>query len=183
MLTLGFMSCNSSFYRHLHPQCITKPNVRYQLELMLQSCPHGARWAMHVEWLYLPWPSPEPPSIPPLQVCIACVWSHFSCVCLFATLWTVAYQAPLSMVSREKCWSGLPCPSPGNLPNPGIKPTSLMSSALTCRFFTSSGTWETPVALMVPYLPGPHLQRVDFCSIHSPLTRFQMLSCCSKSTA
>ena len=44
---------------------------------------------------------------------------------LFATPWTVAYQAPLSMgFSRQECWSGLPFPSPGDLPDPGIKPGS-----------------------------------------------------------
>ena len=46
-----------------------------------------------------------------------------SCVRLLATLWTVAYQALSSMeFSRQECWSGLPFPSPGDLPNPGIKP-------------------------------------------------------------
>ena len=44
---------------------------------------------------------------------------------LFATPWTVAYQAPPSMgFSRQECWSGLPSPSPGDLPNPAIKPGS-----------------------------------------------------------
>ena len=44
---------------------------------------------------------------------------------LFATPWTVAYQAPLSMgFSRQECWSGLPFPSPGDLPDPGIEPRS-----------------------------------------------------------
>ena len=44
---------------------------------------------------------------------------------LFATPWTVAYQASLSMgFSRQKYWSGLPFPSPGDLPNPGIEPRS-----------------------------------------------------------
>ena len=44
-----------------------------------------------------------------------------SCVRLFATPWTVAYQAPPSMgFSRQECWSGLPFPSPGDLPDPGI---------------------------------------------------------------
>ena len=44
---------------------------------------------------------------------------------LFVTLWTVAYQAPPSMgFSRQEYWSGLPFPSPGDLPNPGIKPRS-----------------------------------------------------------
>ena len=41
------------------------------------------------------------------------------------TPWTVAYQAPLSMgFSRQECWSGLPFPSPGDLPDPGIEPRS-----------------------------------------------------------
>ena len=44
---------------------------------------------------------------------------------LFATLWTAAYQAPLSMgFSRQQSWSGLPFPSPGDLPDPGIEPRS-----------------------------------------------------------
>ena len=43
-----------------------------------------------------------------------------SCVQFFTTPWTVAYQAPLSMgFSRQEYWSGLPFPSPGDLPNPG----------------------------------------------------------------
>ena len=45
-----------------------------------------------------------------------------SCVRLFATPWTVSYQAPLSMeFSRQEYWSGLPFPSPGDLPDPGIE--------------------------------------------------------------
>ena len=57
-----------------------------------------------------------------------------SCVQPFATLWTVAYQAPQSMgLSRQEYWSGLPFPSPGDLPNPGIEPRSsaLEADALT----------------------------------------------------
>ena len=47
----------------------------------------------------------------------ACMISHFSCVRLFATLWTVAHQPPLSMgLTRQECWSGLPYPSPGIKP-------------------------------------------------------------------
>ena len=49
----------------------------------------------------------------------------FSHVWLFATLWTVARQAPLSMgFPRQEYWSGLPCPPPGDLPNPGTEPLS-----------------------------------------------------------
>ena len=57
----------------------------------------------------------------------------FSCVQLFATLWTVADQAPLPMgFSRQEHWSGLPCPSPGDLPYPGIKrrPPKLQADSL-----------------------------------------------------
>ena len=74
-----------------------------------------------------------------------CVLSHFSRVQLCATPWTVARQAPLSMgFSRQEYWSGLPCPPPGDLPNPGIEPVSLTSPALAGRFFTTSATWEAP---------------------------------------
>ena len=72
-----------------------------------------------------------------------CRLSHFSCVRLFATPWTVAHQAPLSMgFSRQEYWSGLLCPPPGDLPDPEIKLESLMSPALASGFFTTSTTWE-----------------------------------------
>ena len=68
-----------------------------------------------------------------------CMLSHFSHVRLFATLWTVAHQAPVSLgFSRQKYWSWLPCPPPGDLPNPGIKPSSFTFPALGGRFFTTS---------------------------------------------
>ena len=71
--------------------------------------------------------------------------SHFSRVWLFATPWTVALQAPLSMeFSRQEYWNELPCPPPGDLPNPRIEPVSLTSPALAgmLRFFTTIATWE-----------------------------------------
>ena len=50
----------------------------------------------------------------------------------------LAHQAPLSMgFSRQGYWSGLPCPPPGDLPNPGIELASLMSPELVGRFFTA----------------------------------------------
>ena len=58
-------------------------------------------------------------------------------------LWTVAHQALLSMgFSRQEYWCGLPCPPPGDLPDPGIELKSLASPALTGGFFTTSATWE-----------------------------------------
>ena len=69
------------------------------------------------------------------------VLSPFNYVRLFATLWAVAQQAPLSMgFSRQEYWSGLPCPSPGDLPDLGIELESLISLALVVRFFTTSVT-------------------------------------------
>ena len=67
--------------------------------------------------------------------------SSFSHVRLFGALWNVAHQAPLSMgFSRQEYWTELPFPPPGDLPDTGIKPVSLMSSALAGVFFTSTAT-------------------------------------------
>ena len=58
-----------------------------------------------------------------------------------------ACHAPLFVgFCRQEYWNGLPCPSPRDLPNPGIKPTSLMFPALAGRFFTTSATWKTPIS-------------------------------------
>ena len=73
------------------------------------------------------------------SICMCvCVCVHaFSCVQLFVSPWTVAHQAPLSMgISRQEYWSGLLCPPPGDLLEPGIEPESLASPALAGRFFT-----------------------------------------------
>ena len=69
--------------------------------------------------------------------------SRFSRVQLFATPWTVARQTPLSMgFSRQECWSGLPCPPPGDLPDPGMELEFPISPALAGGFFTTNATWE-----------------------------------------
>ena len=63
-------------------------------------------------------------------------------------LWTVACSAPLSMrFPRQEYWSGLPFPSPGDLPDPGIEPTSLVSPALAGVFFTTSTMREALILL------------------------------------
>ena len=65
------------------------------------------------------------PTIKGSNMSHCCVVKLLSRVQLFASPWTVAYQAPPSMgFSRLEYWSGLPFPSPGNLPNPGIEPGS-----------------------------------------------------------
>ena len=67
-------------------------------------------------------------------ICL-CVWT-LSLVRLFETPCIVAYQAPLPMdSSRQDYWSGLPFSTPGNLPNPGIAPASIVSPALADGFF------------------------------------------------
>ena len=69
--------------------------------------------------------------------------SRFTHVQLFATLWTEAHQATLTMgFSRQVYWSGLPFPTPGNPLDPGIESTSRMSSALAGTFFIMRATWE-----------------------------------------
>ena len=76
---------------------------------------------------------------------------------LFANLWTVDCQVPLSMeILRTEYWNGLPFPPPGDLPNPGIEPKSLVSPALAGRF-----------------LPLGHLGS-PFNTLGSPSSQFHM---------
>ena len=79
------------------------------------------------------------------------VWSHNACVCAkslqlcLALYDPVDYSppAPLSMrFSRQEHWNGLPCPPPGDLPDPGVEPISLISPALVGGFFILIATWE-----------------------------------------
>ena len=80
-----------------------------------------------------------------LSVVIACM---LSCVQLLVAPWNAAHQAPLSMgFPRQEYWSGLSFPPPGDLPDPGIEPTSPESPALAGRFFTTAP-------------PGKHRQQI-----------------------
>ena len=79
-------------------------------------------------------PSPSPLLLLVHFVAMKVKVKSLSRVRLFVTLWTVAHQAPLSMeFSRQEYWSGLPFPSPGDLPDPGIEPRSsaFQADALT----------------------------------------------------
>ena len=87
-----------------------------------------------------------------------CVWMVRACAVLsrfnvsdsFVSPWTVTSQTPVSVgVSRQECWSGLPFPPPGDLPDSGTEPVSLLSSALAAGFFTSSTTWCVCVGFCV----------------------------------
>ena len=75
------------------------------------------------------------------DVCAVYAKSFQSSVSNSATPWTSASQASLSMgFSRQEYWSGWPCPPLGDLPDPGIEPTPLMSLALAGGFYTTSNT-------------------------------------------
>ena len=83
------------------------------------------------------------------------VVSHFNHVQFFVTLWNVAHQAPLSMgFSRQEYWSGLPFPTPGDLPNPGIQPASLLISCIGRWVLYHMTKWglclESPLSLSPP---------------------------------
>ena len=78
-----------------------------------------------------------------------CVLSH---VQLFAALWTVAYQAPLSMeFSGQEYWSGLPFLIPGDLPDWGIEPSSIASPALAGGFFITEAPGKPQNGWLLKY--------------------------------
>ena len=75
-----------------------------------------------------------------ITVC-SCTISCFSSIQFFASLWTVAFQAPYV--------HGLPCSSPGDLPDPGKQPVSIASTALAGGFFTTSAIWEAQLFIII----------------------------------
>ena len=100
----------------------------------------------------------------------ACMLSRFSHVLFFVTIWALAHQAPLPMrFSRQEHWSGLTCPPPGDLPTPGIEPTSLRSPALAAGFFTTSATWEALSCVDLP--PVQYFGCLANCSLFLLLYR------------
>ena len=111
-------------------------------------------------WISFPCKSPQNTewgSLSCIVALISCLFyvhsvlSQFTCVRLFATLWTVTRQAPLSLeFSRQEYRSGLLCPPPGDLPNPGIGPH--LYASCNGRQFPPS-----PLALFIVMLPKAHL--------------------------
>ena len=87
--------------------------------------------------------------------------------------WTVICQAPLSTgFSRQEHWGGLPCPPPGDLSNPGIKPASFTSLALAGRFFTTSATTKRGPQSQKSEVICPRSQSysiIAFLNLSSPL--------------
>ena len=81
------------------------------------------------------------------------VLSHFSRVWCSVTPWTMATQAPPSMgFPKQEYWNELSFPSPGDLPNPGIEPESLLSPALAGGFLTTSITWEAHILIGIIFI-------------------------------
>ena len=94
-----------------------------------------------------------------------CVLSCFSCVWLFVSLWAIACQASLSLqFSRQESWRGLPCPSSGDLPDPGIEPVSLKPAALAGKFFTTGATWRSVLPKTVGVMMRPQTFRAVTCT-------------------
>ena len=102
--------------------------------------------------------------------------SCFSHVQLFVTPWTVAHEAPLSIgFSRQEYWSGLPFPSPGDLPDSGIESASLMSD----RPIPPKMSWNA-VSFVPQVAIYPHLLEVSWikCPIQQKIVCNVMHACC-----
>ena len=126
---------------------------------------HGSGKCSHgLETLFLPNDS--------VKTGCTCVLSQFSYCWLCATLWTISGRllCPWGF-SRHKYWSGLPCPSPGDLPDLGIKPMSLMFPALAGRFFTTSTPGKPPGQVSRPPVNRYHLCLHKSCTTCVLLTR------------
>ena len=100
------------------------------------------------------------------SVCM-CVSVHMlSHVWLFATPWTIARQAPLSMgFFRQEYWSELPFPSPGDLPHPGMEPTS---PSLAGGFFTTEPPGKTDL-WFEPRVPGFKTTLIHYITVSPPI--------------
>ena len=103
-----------------------------------------------------------------------------SSVLVWRIPWTVASQAPLSVgLSRQEYWRGLPCPPPGDLPNPGIKPESLMFPTLAGRFFTTGPPGKPRDKNQIHiscYITISHNVMI-FCKYKQPICKRNMYYC------
>ena len=112
---------------------------RHRLDSCVRKIPWRKKW--QPTRVFLPRKSHEQRNFGNCSSLYVCMLSHFCRVQLFATLWTVAHQAPLSMgFSRQEYWSGLLCPPPGDLPDQGIESWSPASPTLANVFFITSTT-------------------------------------------
>ena len=115
---------HTTFSLFIHCQwtfpCLVSSAAVKKLVFQIQGQRFGLRFRVRVP---TQWGNGDPEKSNAVLSCFSHVW-------LFATLWTVTHQAPLAMgFPRQEYWSGLPFPPPGDLPNPGIEPTSPVSPA------------------------------------------------------
>ena len=100
----------------------------------------------------------------PIPVALSCAKSVQSRLTLCDPVGCIARQAPLAMgFSRQEYWHGLPFPSPGDLPHPGIEPEPLGSPALADRFFTMSTSWEACCFKQICFILSYH--GTQFCHL------------------
>ena len=106
-----------------------------------------------------------------INIC-ACVWSRFSHIQIFATPWTVAHRASLSMgFSQQEYWSGLPFPPPGGLPNPGIEPTSPSPELLKDSLLLSYRESQNGTSHLLNKRKGCYHCRMPFCTQETALSQ------------
>ena len=87
--------------------------------------------------------------------------SHLGILCLLLCVCAKSLQSCLILCDPTNC--SLPCPSPGTLPDPGIKPMALMSPALAGGFFTTSATWEACTKIPGSHKKTKHFQHKIYC--------------------
>ena len=156
----------NSIYVCVH-SCFSHVQLSVTLLTVAHHAPPSMGFFRQGYWNGLPFPAPRDLPYPGIKLTSPRLWhcrrilyplSHMespnpyisvvvvlllSCAWLFVTLWTLACQAPLSMgFFRQGYWNGLPCPPPGDLPDPGIEP---VSPALAGKFFITTATREAPV--------------------------------------
>ena len=99
-----------------------------------------------------------------VDTCVCASYTHFNLVRLFATPWAVAYQAPLCMgFVQKEYWSGLLCPPPGDLPNPGIKPASPLSPELQVGSLLLSHWGSLPSDLRLRQIKCTDMTGIPLC--------------------
>ena len=123
------------------------PTLCDPMDSSLHQVPPSMGFSRQEYWSGLTFPSPENLPAPGIKPGYPKLWkwkwSRSVVSDALGTPWTVAYQASPSMgFSRQEYWSRLLSPPPGDLPDPGIKPASLMSSAVAGESSTTGATWE-----------------------------------------
>ena len=130
---------------------------------MASLCPKSKDLSIRYDIDYFPKPQCKGQIFSFVCVCVCVYVCMLSCVQLFATPWTIACQAPLSMgYSRQEYWSGLPFPPPRDLLDPRIEPFSPASPALAGRFFTTDPPEKPNLSLDKAQIVTPYMWSLVF---------------------